>query len=197
MLLSRQLYHVTKSYRAFTSRFSILHKMSCSILITHLASSLTYSLIIAAQSLEQPPTGMALKRDANEAALDSDNRPSSASPPPSSPAPGHTVSPALKMGSPPAPDQMDCEGHVDRSKQSGERPLHKRDIKDSLEHCLSSVRYVGHFAAFQASQKTVDPGLRVESVGDIRLPLAVQDAEAIMKVGRCTSPAFSLPEASL
>ena len=53
-------------------------------------------------------------------------------------------------------------------------------IRDQLRYCLADVKYVGSFTAFQARQRTVDPGLQVNGVGKIRLPLDLADAKAIM-----------------
>ena len=56
-------------------------------------------------------------------------------------------------------------------------------IKRKLASCLLGVKYVGSFAAFKASQKNTDPGLHIDGVGQIRLPLAPNDAVAIMAAG--------------
>lgn len=56
-------------------------------------------------------------------------------------------------------------------------------IKRKLRSCLSNVRYAGSFMASKSAEKVVDPGLHINKVGNISLPLRLQDAKAIMKLG--------------
>lgn len=56
-------------------------------------------------------------------------------------------------------------------------------VIDPLHTCLTDLEYVGSFAAFQAPQRIVDPGLHVNGVGNIRLPLDAASAKAIMATG--------------
>ncbi len=53
-------------------------------------------------------------------------------------------------------------------------------IRDQLRYCLADVKYVGSFTASQARQRNVDPGLHVDGVGNISLPLTPADARVIM-----------------
>ena len=56
-------------------------------------------------------------------------------------------------------------------------------LQASLRSYLREIRYAGSFAASKSSQRTVDPGLQVNGVGAISLPLRIQDAKAIAKIG--------------
>ena len=56
-------------------------------------------------------------------------------------------------------------------------------IRDQLRYCLADVKYVGSFTASQARQRIVDPGLHVNDVGSISLPLRSADAKEIMTAG--------------
>ena len=56
-------------------------------------------------------------------------------------------------------------------------------IRDQLRSCLSAVKYVGSFAAYQKCLKAVDPGLHVSGIGDISLPISSANAKAIILAG--------------
>ncbi|KAL8928583.1 MAG: hypothetical protein Q9208_001817 [Pyrenodesmia sp. 3 TL-2023] len=49
-----------------------------------------------------------------------------------------------------------------------------------LDSCLSRVQYDGDFMSYRATQLNVDPGLHVDNVGNISLPLQSSDAKKIM-----------------
>ena len=57
-------------------------------------------------------------------------------------------------------------------------------IRNLLRYRLASVKYVGAFAISRVCHKAVDPGLHIESIGAIRLPLGAEDAKAIKKAGK-------------
>lgn len=65
-----------------------------------------------------------------------------------------------------------------------ENSLSRTYVKEQLECCLSGVQYAGSFMSYKTSQSNVDPGLYVNNVGNIRLPLDGKAAQAIMKVTR-------------
>ena len=56
-------------------------------------------------------------------------------------------------------------------------------IKSNVQSCLLNVSFVGSFTASQVCQKIVDPGLHVDGIGNIGLPLTTSDAMAIMESG--------------
>lgn len=70
-----------------------------------------------------------------------------------------------------------------RRSSSVTNELSLTSIKDQLRYCLADVKYVGSFTASQARQRNVDPGLHVNDVGSISLPLRSADAKGIMKAG--------------
>ncbi|KAL8909958.1 MAG: hypothetical protein Q9171_004724 [Xanthocarpia ochracea] len=55
------------------------------------------------------------------------------------------------------------------------------NTREELRSCLAQVKYVGRFTAFRTSQQNVDPGLYIDKIGSISLPLRVEDAERIVK----------------
>ena len=57
-------------------------------------------------------------------------------------------------------------------------------IKYQLRNCLSQVKYVGTFTSSQVCQKVVDPGLFVDGIGNVGLPLTSSDAQQIMTLGK-------------
>lgn len=72
---------------------------------------------------------------------------------------------------------------ISRSDSTIPEELAPTFIRNELHRCLSSVKYVGSATASQTHQKNVDPGLHIDDVGNISLPLTERDAEAIMKIG--------------
>ncbi|KAK4691884.1 hypothetical protein P7C71_g5213, partial [Lecanoromycetidae sp. Uapishka_2] len=87
-----------------------------------------------------------------------------------------------------SPPQENSVGSGTRRSSSIPEELSPTSIRDELRYCLADVKYVGSFTASQGCQKTVDPGLHINGVGNIRLPLGVDDAEAITKA--CTQAPF-------
>lgn len=87
-----------------------------------------------------------------------------------------------------SPQQDDSDDSGSRRSSSIPEELSPSSIRDQLRYCLADVKYVGSFTASQVCQKTVDPGLHVNGVGNISLPLGVADAEAITKA--CTQAPF-------
>ncbi|KAL8763053.1 MAG: hypothetical protein Q9184_001080 [Pyrenodesmia sp. 2 TL-2023] len=57
-------------------------------------------------------------------------------------------------------------------------------IRHRLDSCLSRVQYVGDFMSYKATQLNVDPGLHIDNVGNISLPLPSSDAKKIMATSR-------------
>ena len=55
-------------------------------------------------------------------------------------------------------------------------------IRDELCYCLSSVRYAGSFISARTSQNIVDPGLFIENIGNVSLPVSLEHAKAIMRL---------------
>ncbi|KAL8786274.1 MAG: hypothetical protein Q9213_002869 [Squamulea squamosa] len=53
---------------------------------------------------------------------------------------------------------------------------------DEIWSCLASVKYVGEIVSYRGTQLIVDPGLYINSVGNIRLPLGKDDADMIIKI---------------
>jgi hypothetical protein len=56
------------------------------------------------------------------------------------------------------------------------------ELKSQLLHCLDRVDCTGSFAMFVTYPKAACPGLAIDSIGSIDLPLSDRDAKAIMKV---------------
>ncbi|KAL8713124.1 MAG: hypothetical protein Q9220_002645 [cf. Caloplaca sp. 1 TL-2023] len=56
-----------------------------------------------------------------------------------------------------------------------------KTIKEQLSDCLSSWEYVGEVMSSQTSQLNVDPGLCINGIGDVSLPLRTSDAALILK----------------
>ncbi|KAL8778295.1 MAG: hypothetical protein Q9213_007482 [Squamulea squamosa] len=67
---------------------------------------------------------------------------------------------------------------------SGEGPDER--IKSQLRQCLSNMKYVGNFASYQTSQVHADPGLHVNGIGNISLPLRGSDAASIFEAAQHT-----------
>ncbi|KAL8861907.1 MAG: hypothetical protein Q9178_001776 [Gyalolechia marmorata] len=55
------------------------------------------------------------------------------------------------------------------------------NTREELRSCLAQVKYAGRFTASRTSQQNVDPGLYIDKIGSISLPLRVEDAERIIK----------------
>ena len=57
-------------------------------------------------------------------------------------------------------------------------------FKSSILRCILNVKATGSFATFDALESFVNPGISVEKVGPIRLPLSKNDAKALVRVSR-------------
>jgi hypothetical protein len=58
--------------------------------------------------------------------------------------------------------------------------LGREGLKTELEDCLGSLQSAGAFALFEHLPNPVNPGLYVEGVGAVGLPLSDRDAKAIL-----------------
>ena len=55
------------------------------------------------------------------------------------------------------------------------------DPKDQLRSCLDTVKYVGRFTSYETSHVNADPGIFINDVGNISLPLVSEKAELILR----------------
>lgn len=77
--------------------------------------------------------------------------------------------------------KIDSDAEASQTSSAGPDP--QSIIKNNLSYRLDNVRYAGSFAAAHSSQWIIDPGIHVDQVGDISLPLTIGDAKALMTVG--------------
>ncbi len=78
---------------------------------------------------------------------------------------------------------LESQSGSEASDESTPEDLYPAYVRNQLRYCLSNVRYAGSFTASRTCQRIVNPGIRVNDIGDITSPLTVQDAKAILKVG--------------
>ncbi|KAL9129633.1 MAG: hypothetical protein Q9217_001951 [Psora testacea] len=86
-----------------------------------------------------------------------------------------------------APSNLSEDSSSSKSRSCSSSPppeLSPTRVRDQLRYCLSRVKYAGSFTSSRKSQLNVDPGLHVDNIGNISLPLRSEDAEAIMKAGQ-------------
>ncbi|KAL8765527.1 MAG: hypothetical protein Q9209_007435 [Squamulea sp. 1 TL-2023] len=81
-----------------------------------------------------------------------------------------------------APSPPSSVASVGTSASSAKGSSRRTYPMDEIWSCLASVKYVGDIVSYRGSQLIVDPGLYINSVGNIRLPLVRDDAEMIMKI---------------
>jgi hypothetical protein len=62
-------------------------------------------------------------------------------------------------------------------------PLTTR-IKSQLIRCLSQIKYAGSFATFNTYLNAANPGIVIDGIGSIGLPLSERDAKAIIKISK-------------
>ena len=83
-----------------------------------------------------------------------------------------------------APDNLIEDPNQASSRSTSASPppeLSPTRIRNQLAGCLSHVRYAGSFTSSRVSQLNVDPGLYINDIGSISLPLTLENAKAIMK----------------
>lgn len=57
-------------------------------------------------------------------------------------------------------------------------------VKSLLIDCISGIQIQGSFATFGSFPNYVHPGINVDEVGSIRLPLSSDDAESLIRASR-------------
>ncbi len=71
------------------------------------------------------------------------------------------------------------------SNSDDERSLtHSKVLKNALFERISEVHSAGSFATFGTIENFVHPGISVDSVGTVRLPLSEDDAQALVQTSR-------------
>ena len=71
------------------------------------------------------------------------------------------------------------------SDSDDERSLTDREVlKNSLFNGISEVHSAGSFATFGIIENFIHPGISVDSVGSVRLPLLEDEAHALVQTSR-------------
>ncbi|KAI4120997.1 MAG: hypothetical protein LQ338_006620 [Usnochroma carphineum] len=68
-----------------------------------------------------------------------------------------------------------------QSATSAQDPTWNTNPKSELRSCLAAVKYVGKFMSYRTSQINADPGIYINDIGSISLPLRTDDAAQILK----------------
>ena len=79
-------------------------------------------------------------------------------------------------------DDSQDESQDDWSQTSGERQL--TELKSAILNRITNVHSAGSFATFGSSTTFALPGIIVEDVGAIRLPLSSYDARSLIQASR-------------
>lgn len=61
------------------------------------------------------------------------------------------------------------------------------ELKSSLSQRISAIHSTGSFATFGTFDNFVHPGISVDPIGIVRLPLSEEDAHALARVSHQTS----------
>ena len=80
------------------------------------------------------------------------------------------------------------EGHSEEEECPEDLAERAENFKMDLQQCLDDVRFDGSFSAFQRTSQYTNPGLYINGLGTMGLPLSIRDAQAIAAI--CKKFAF-------